>query len=258
MVDISIVVPAYKEKDNISKTIKALEAYAIKQPYNTEIIIAIDGCQETFDAAYPFESELTKVHLSTPNKGKGWALKYGLSFAKGKYVIFYDAGLDFPVENISLVIATLDITECPIVIGSKRANGSVIKYPLYRKFISAMAQLTTFVLFGLGVKDTQVGLKGFEREKITFIMDQMLVKRYAFDIEMLVLARYYGYPIVEVPVRLYLNLTSTGINYKTVRDTLIDTLGIFYRLRIIRYYQRQVKQKKLFDKKKPVYISDGN
>jgi glycosyltransferase involved in cell wall biosynthesis len=250
MVDISIVVPAYKEKDNIAKTIQALEAYAIQQPYNIEIIIAIDGCQETFDAAYPYESDLTKVHLSTPNQGKGWALKYGLSFAKGKYVIFYDAGLDFPVENISLVIATLEITECPIVIGSKRASGSVIKYPFYRRVISSMAQLITFVLFGLGVKDTQVGLKGFERDKITFIMDQMLVKRYAFDIEMLVLARYYGYPILEVPVRLYLNLTSTGINYKTMKDTLIDTLGIFYRLRIIRYYQRQVKKRKLLEKKK--------
>jgi len=148
------------------------------------------------------------------------------------------------------VIATLQITECPIVIGSKRARGSVIKYPFYRRVISSMAQLTTFGLFGLGVKDTQVGLKGFERDKITFIMDQMLVKRYAFDIEMLVLARYYGYPILEVPVRLYLNLTSTGINYKTIRDAFIDTLGIFYRLRIIRYYQRQVKQKKLLEKKK--------
>ena len=245
-----MVVPAYKEKDNIARTIQALEAYAIKQPYNIEIIIAIDGCQDTFDAAYPYESKLTQVHLSTPNQGKGWALKYGLSFAKGEYVIFYDAGLDFPVENISLVIATLQITECPIVIGSKRARGSVIKYPFFRRVISAVAQLTTFVLFGLGVSDTQVGLKGFEREKITFIMDQMLVKRYAFDIEMLVLARYYGYPILEVPVRLYLNLTSTGITYKAIRDTFIDTLGIFYRLRIIRYYQRQVKKKKLLEKKK--------
>jgi hypothetical protein len=67
---------------------------------------------------------------------------------------------------------------------------------------------------------------------------------------MLVLARYHGYPILEVPVRLYINLTSSGINYKTVRDTFIDTLGIFYRLRIIRYYQRQVKKKKLSEKKK--------
>jgi hypothetical protein len=66
---------------------------------------------------------------------------------------------------------------------------------------------------------------------------------------MLVLARYYGYPILEVPVRLYINLTSSGINYKTIIDTFIDTLGIFYRLRIIRYYQRQVKKKKLLEKK---------
>lgn len=250
MRDISIIVPAYREKDNICKTIQVLEEYAIKQPYNIEIIIAIDGCQETYEAAKPCESKMTKVYLSTPNQGKGWALKYGLSFAKGKYVIFYDAGLDFPVENISLVIATLQITECPIVIGSKRASGSVIKYPFYRRVVSSIGQMITFVLFGLGVKDTQVGLKGFEREKITFIMDQMLVKRYAFDIEMLVLARYYGYPILEVPVRLYLNLTSSGINYKTMRDTLIDTLGVFYRLRIIRYYQRQVKQKNLSENKK--------
>lgn len=244
MADISIVVPAYKEKENIVKTIQALEAYAIQQPEHIEIIIAIDGCQETFDAAYPYESELTSVNLSTPNQGKGWALKYGLQFARGKYVVFYDAGLDFPVENISLVIATLQITEAPVVIGSKRARGSVITYPFARRLISACAQLTTFVLFGLGVSDTQVGLKGFEREKITFIMDQMVVKRYAYDIEMLVLARHYHYAILEVPVRLYLNLTASGVTYKTTRDTFIDTLGIFYRLRILRYYQKQAKKLK--------------
>jgi glycosyltransferase involved in cell wall biosynthesis len=241
MIDISIVVPAYKEKDNIAKTIQALEEYARKQPEKIEIIIAIDGCQETFDAAYPYESDIVSVNLSSPNQGKGWALKYGLQFTKGKYVVFYDAGLDFPVENISLVIATLQITECPIVIGSKRAPGSVIQYPFHRRIVSAIGQLVTFGLFGLGVRDTQVGLKGFEREKITFIMDQMVVKRYAFDIEMLVLARYYKYDILEVPVRLYLNFQNSGINYKTTRDTLIDTLGIFYRLRILRYYQRQAK-----------------
>jgi hypothetical protein len=138
----------------------------------------------------------------------------------------------------------VQITEAPVVIGSKRARGSVIQYPFFRRVISACAQLTTFVLFGLGVSDTQVGLKGFEREKITFIMDQMVVKRYAFDIEMLVLARYYKYAILEVPVKLYINLTSSGVNYKTIRDAFIDTLGIFYRLRILRYYQKQAKKLK--------------
>ena len=72
----------------------------------------------------------------------------------------------------------------------------------------------------------------------------MVVKRYAFDIEMLVLARYYKYAILEVPVRLYLNLTASGVTYKTTRDTFVDTLGIFYRLRILRYYQKQAKKLK--------------
>lgn len=237
MVDISIIVPAYREQANIANTMKVLQEYASKQPYTIEILISIDGCQETFDAAFPHESDIVKVHYSTPNQGKGHALKYGLQFAKGEYVIFYDAGLDFPVENISLVIATLQVTQFPIVIGSKRAVGSDVQYPFRRKVISAFGQLMTWGLFGLSVRDTQVGLKGFRRDVLQFLMPQLLVKKYAFDIELLALARYYGYKMVEVPVRLYLNFVTTGINRKALIDTFIDTLAIFYRIRIIRYYQ---------------------
>jgi glycosyltransferase involved in cell wall biosynthesis len=236
--EFSILIPAYKEKKNIANTLQKLKEYFSSFPQTFEIVVVVDGCKETWDVAKNLADENTRVFYYVPNHGKGFALKFGITKVRGKYTIFFDAGMDFPCENICLIYYTLKVTGCPIVIGSKRHLASVIKYPWQRRVISIMGQILTKILLNLGVSDTQVGIKGFRTDVIKKIMAKTLVKRFAFDIEVLAIARLYGYKITEVPVKLLFNGMTSNINPKAILEVIMDVLAIFYRIKILRYYQK--------------------
>lgn len=240
--ELSIIVPAYKEQKNIQNTIEQLQKYFEKWIYKTEIIIIVDGCRDTWDIAKDLGNDFTKIYFYEPNQGKGYALKFGVNKAKGNYTVFFDAGMDFPIDNILLIFYTLKVTALPIVIGSKRNRASKLRYPWQRKLLSFSGQILTKILFNLGVSDTQVGIKGFRTDKIQFIMQKMLVKRFAFDIELLAIAKQYRCRITEVPVRMMYNDISSSINLKEVINVLVDVMAIFYRIRI-GYYKRDTTQK---------------
>ena len=239
--ELSIIVPAYKEQKNIQNTIEQLQKYFEKWIYKTEIIVIVDGCEDTWKVAKNLGNDFTKIYFYNPNQGKGYALKFGVTKAKGNYTVFFDAGMDFPIDNILLIFYTLKVTVFPIVIGSKRNRASRLRYPWQRRFLSLSGQLLTKTLFNLGVSDTQVGIKGFKTDKIQFIMQKMLVKRFAFDIELLAIAKQYRCRITEVPVRMMYNDISSSINPKAVINVLVDVMAIFYRIRI-GYYKRDTSQ----------------
>ena len=235
--ELSIIVPAYKEQKNIQNTIEELQKYFENWIYKTEIIVIIDGCKDTWEIAKNLGNKFTKIYFYTPNQGKGYALKFGVTKARGNYTIFFDAGMDFPIDNILLIFYTLKVTGFSVVIGSKRNRASRLKYPWQRRLLSLSGQLLTKTLFNLGVSDTQVGIKGFKTDKIQFIMQKMLVKRFAFDIELLAIARQYKYRITEVPVRMIYNDIASSIDPKAVINVLVDVMAVFYRIRI-GYYKR--------------------
>jgi glycosyltransferase involved in cell wall biosynthesis len=238
--ELSIIIPAYREEKNIANTIQTLQKYFSKWIYKTEIIVIVDGCEATWNIAKNLADQNTKIFYYNQNQGKGFALKYGVQLVTGKYTIFYDAGMDFPIDNILLVFYTLKVTDTPIVIGSKRHPSSVLEYPWHRRILSFQGQILTKILFNLNVSDTQVGIKGFKSIVIQEIMQRTLVKRFAFDIEILVVGKIYGHRITEVPVRLVFNSVSSSIAFKAVRRVLIDVMAIFYRAKILRFYEKDL------------------
>ena len=123
------------------------------------------------------------------------------------------------------------------MIGSKRDPESKVDYPLTRRALSWCYQLMIKLLFNLNVRDTQAGLKLFKRDVLEDILPRVLVKRYAFDLELLVNANHRGYKIVEAPVEINFHFTS-GINILDIWHIFVDTMAIFYRLRILKYYDR--------------------
>ena len=113
-------------------------------------------------------------------------------------------------------------------------------YPRSRVAASWLFQQLVRLLFRLDVRDTQVGLKVFRREVAEQVLPLLIVKRYAFDIELLVVSRAFGFDrIEELPIRLDYRFTGSGVRSRAVVSALVDTLAIFYRLRILRYYQRR-------------------
>jgi len=248
---ISIIVPAYRAEKTIKKNLLEVKEVMddLKKPY--EIICVVDG---TVDNT---EKEAKKVEEKHPKKvkvfsyltnlGKGHAVRFGMAKAKGDIIGFLDAGLEINPDAIPLIIEHMNWYEADAIIASKRHQASRVEYPWQRRLLSFGYQLLVRVLFGLKVKDTQVGLKVFKRELLEKVMPRLMVKEFAFDIEILSVAGKLGYKkIFEAPVEMRMIFGSSTIASKGFRKTILkmltDTLAVFYRLKIKKYYD--IKNKK--------------
>ena len=177
---------------------------------------------------------------SISNQGKGGALKYGFQFVKGNFVVFLDGDLDLHPRRIETFFEIMRNTDSDVVIGSKRHRLSIIDYPLTRKILSFFYHLMVGILFRLSITDTQVGLKLWKYEVLEKILPKVLVKKYAFDLELLANARRLGYKVREAPITLDFGRENPWgrIHLKDIYKIGIDTLAIFYRMYILHYYDK--------------------
>ena len=249
----SLIIPVYKQdktiKRDIESAIKVLSIMAI--PF--EIIPVIDGyLDNSFAEALKVKDKRVRVVGYKTNHGKGYAVRYGFSHAKGDVIGFTDAGGDLKPEALPRMLTQFEFQDADVVVGSKRHPESKVEYPLYRKVLSWVYQKITQLLFGLNVRDTQVGMKIYKRKLLGDVLPRLLVKEFAFDIEILAVAYYLGYTrIFEAPVELEFNDASsitTWRVWKTIWSMLWDTFAVFYRLRILHYYDNLNKMKWRFDK----------
>ncbi|MDA8101796.1 MAG: glycosyltransferase, partial [Nitrospiraceae bacterium] len=170
--------------------------------------------------------------------GKGAALRTGLKLGKGQYLGFIDADGDIDPKALSDFISVLIAFQPDIVLGSKRHPASEVVYPPLRRLYSLVYQQLIRRLFNLSVRDTQTGVKLCRREVIEQVLPLMVEKRFAFDLELFVVATRLGYDkFVEAPVIIRERFSST-VNMVSVAGTLLDTLAIFYRERILHFYDR--------------------
>lgn len=259
---ISLIIPAYKQERFIARELSRTEKTLKSLDYPFEIIVVVDGMVDrTFENAKKIKSRHIKVYSYASNKGKGYAIRYGLVRSKGNILGFIDSGMDLNPGGIAILLKKILNEGADIVIGSKRHPLSKVKYPLDRKIISWLGQLLIKVLFGLNVKDTQVGMKFFRREILENVLPRLLVKRFAFDIEILAVAHYLGYKkIHEAPVEINYNFESSVLSQnllKVLIDTFIDTLAIYYRLAILKYYDNGNKRKWKYDSELSMRVNIG-
>jgi glycosyltransferase involved in cell wall biosynthesis len=239
-VELSVVVPAYKAGRRIHENLTHLvrELDTIGAGY--EVIVVSDGnTDQTVREARRHPSPAVKVFHYPMNVGKGFALSFGVAQSSGPLVTFIDADMELDPANIKTFIEQMQRSDCDAVIGSKRHPESQVSYPAFRRFQSAAYQLLVRVLFGLDTRDTQTGLKLFRREVLEQALPMLAIKRFAFDLELLVVARFLGFrKICEAPIKLDHRFEST-VNLGSAFNVLWDTAAIFYRLRILRYYERR-------------------
>jgi len=239
---ISVVIPAYNKGQVILPALQSILAQLKIQTDNFEVIVVNDGSTDnTLEKAVEFKrfngsSDKIKIYHLPENSGKGASLCFGFTKSTGEIAIFADGDMDLPARNIRVALAFLDETQADIAVGSKRHPASVVEYPTTRRFYSWCYQTLIRFLFNLNVADTQVGLKVFKREVLESVIPKIVVKAFAFDLELLVVAKSAGFgKICEFPVELRHGVGST-INLKAVKNILLDTAGIFYRKAILRYY----------------------
>jgi hypothetical protein len=156
--------------------------------------------------------------------------------AKGGTIAFIDAGNDLSASGLGLALEHLKWYKADIIIGSKRHKASRVIYPTSRKILSFLVQTATKFIFGINVSDTQTGLKVFRREVLEKVLPRLLVKRWAFDLEILAVSSRLGYKkIYESPVEINYNFAST-LTRQSITNFIIDYLAIIYRIYILHYY----------------------
>jgi glycosyltransferase involved in cell wall biosynthesis len=250
---LSVIVPAYKQEKSIAKDLRRIERVLTQIRYRYEIICVVDGqVDKTFESAKKVKSKKIKVFDYKKNKGKGHAVRFGMAKAHGDPIAFIDAGMEIDPNGISMILEHMEWYNADIIVGSKRHPASQVNYPLDRKIISRLYQLFVRVFTGLNVRDTQAGLKIFRRRVLKKVLPRLMVKRYAFDLEILTVARRLGFTkIYEAPVKLSYNFSDLthAANLKEffapngLWYSLIDTLAVVYRLKILRYYDRARKRR---------------
>jgi len=235
---LSVVVPAYREGQGIRVSLDRLTAALGATGTTWEVVVVVDGDEATSRAAMGCQSARLRVVGYGCNRGKGFALRYGLAQTRGEVVTIIDADMEIAPEEIGRMVSLLHLYQADIVVGSKRHPLSEVRYPFFRRVQSRAYQLLLRVLFRFNLSDTQTGLKVMRREVATRVVDVALVKRFAFDVELLALARHFGYKrVIEAPVRIdYAFETTTGL--PAVARVLWDTAAIFYRLRLRHWYDR--------------------
>jgi glycosyltransferase involved in cell wall biosynthesis len=242
-VRLSVVVPAYREGARIYANLTRLVGELDKLGVPYEIVVVSDGNTDaTVREAKRVQSPAVRVFHYPMNVGKGFALSCGVDQSVGALVTFIDADMELDPANIGGFIDLMRSSGCDAVIGSKRHPQSNVSYPKFRRLQSIVYQLLVRVLFNLNVRDTQTGLKLFRRNVLQEALPLLAIKRFAFDLELLVVARQLGYRnVCEAPISLDYQFEST-VSLGSAWNVLWDTAAIFYRLRILRYYQRKRSQ----------------
>ena len=237
---LSVIIPAHRQAKTIVRDIRRIEKILAQVRYPYEIIVVVDGYGDgTYRAAKKIISANVKAIVYMKNQGKGHAVRLGMSKASGDYIAFIDAGMEIDPNGISMLLEHMEWYDADIIVGSKRHPASVVHYPLSRKILSLLYQMIIWFLFHLKVRDTQTGIKIFRRKVLEKILPRLLVKQYAFDLEMLAVAQHLGFTrIYEAPIKLRYNLgdLTHAATWRAIFNILIDTLAIFYRIYILHYY----------------------
>ncbi|MBT0158546.1 glycosyltransferase [Candidatus Bathyarchaeota archaeon A05DMB-2] len=235
-VELSFVIPAYNEESSIENVLGTLDDAVKSRSIPYEIIVVNDGSKDqTFLKAVTYANKNGHVRVVsyTENVGKGFAIKSGFMQTNGEIVVFADSDMDIDLRMISNYVNALKHGD--IVVATKWHPDSRIEMPIVRRIMSHGFNVLVRILTGANLKDTQVGLKVLKKSVFADIFPRLCVKRYAFDVELLAVARLYDLKIVEMPTQLRIR---ESFRLKEVFRMFVDLLGVAYRLKVTRWYQR--------------------
>jgi dolichyl-phosphate beta-glucosyltransferase len=231
---LSVVIPCYNEAGKVENDIRAALEYFGSQPYSFELILVDDGSADgtgpLLEAACRAAGPHARAICYRPNRGKGCAVRTGMLQATGRYRLFADAGLCVPYSETGKGLSLLE-TGADVAIASRKLAQSQVteKQAGYRRIGSSVFGLLVRGWMGLRYSDTQCGFKLFTASAARALFGEARVDRFAWDVEILYLARRRGLPIAEVPV-LWFNSPESKV--RVVRDA-IQTLWDVARIRWI-------------------------
>jgi dolichyl-phosphate beta-glucosyltransferase len=228
---LSLILPVYNEARRIAVSLTTCAQYLGARETGAEIIVADDGSndetREVFAAAVATlpQTGLTYRYLPLPHHGKGSAVCEGVNGATGDLIVFLDADLAIPVDMIDKFVRAID-EGADIAIASRYVPGSVVRRPRWRCLMSRVYRLCVRLLVPTGVQDTQCGGKAYTAAAAKDLFARQRLHGFAFDAEILFLARRAGYRVRELPFT-FVQDHETSINLATqVPQMLCDLVRI--------------------------------
>tara|TARA_B100001123_G_scaffold407112_2_gene499043 strand:+ start:16371 stop:17189 length:819 start_codon:yes stop_codon:yes gene_type:complete len=220
-VHLTVVIPAFEEVARLEPTLRRVRAYLDGQTFSSEVLVVVDGGSDgTLSLVRKLASDwnsLTVLHNES-NFGKGLAVRRGMLVGRGRYLLFSDADLSTPIEEVEQLIAALG-RGCDIAIGSRALSGSDVRLRQvwWREMMGRFFNVLVRGVVLPGIRDTQCGFKCFRRDVARRIFSRQRIARFCFDVEVLWIGRKLGYRVVEVPV-VWVNDPSSRVH--PIRDSL--------------------------------------
>jgi dolichyl-phosphate beta-glucosyltransferase len=229
--DLSIIIPSYNEELRLPATLRQIAAYIRNSKRAVEVIVVDDGSRDrTIAVAESFRNEIPYLRVvpNGQNRGKGYSVRHGMQEALGRIVLFTDADLSAPIEEVEKLLPAMQ--DHDVAIGSRAVDRSLIyvhESP-FREFAGIIFNKIVRLILRLPFVDTQCGFKTFRREECRLIFEQQTIERFGFDPELLYLARHHGLRAIEIPVRW-------GHSPATKVNMLRDSIQMFLDVFIIRW-----------------------
>ena len=243
---LSVVIPAFNEENRLPKTLFSIDEYLRKQNYEYEIIVVNDGSTDnTAQIVRNLQRKIKNLKLidNKQNHGKGFVVRQGLLEAKGEIRLFTDADNSTSIDQVEKMFPYFK-KGFDVVIGSRDIKGAVLDPPQskFRIFLGDIFNLMVQVIVGLwGIWDTQCGFKALSARSANDILPRCRINRWAFDPEILIIAKKLGYKIKEIPV-VWRNDPESKVKLKSTIKMALDLFKIRYALLTGKY---KLKNKKL-------------
>ncbi len=201
---LSIIIPAYNEENRLPHTLEQVFSFLAQQDYQAEVIVIENGSSDrTYTVAQEISTAFKNLYVfQSTQRGKGKAVQYGMLKARGKYRVFCDADLSMPIEEVARFIPPHNDTD--IVIASREVEGAVRYDEPHQRHLTG--RVFNFIIRALAlpdIHDTQCGFKGFKAEVAEDLFRHQTIDGWAFDVEILYIAKMRGYKIVELPIPWY-------------------------------------------------------
>jgi dolichyl-phosphate beta-glucosyltransferase len=203
---LSVVIPAYKEKERIGQNLLEVEKFLAGKQFECEVIVVVDGSPDnTAEVAENYSNQVKNLRVinNPENHGKGYVVRQGLLEAKGKYVVFLDADGSTSITHVEKFLPELE-KGYDVIIGSRKIEGAFIQVhqPKHREIMGEMGNWLIRIVLGLWkYPDTQCGFKMLTGQAAHEVASRMVVDRFGFDFELIILAEKLGFKVEQMPVR---------------------------------------------------------
>ena len=222
-VDLSVIIPAFNEERRIGPTLERLHAQLSARSASYEVVVVDDGSRDrTREVVEAAAARIPNIILvcQRPNRGKGAAVRRGMLAARGKIRVMWDADCSMPPEELPRLLAPIVAGKAEIAIGSRYAAGArTVKQPRYRVIWSRLCNKFIQRWLVPRVLDTQCGFKAFTSAAAMNLFGSATIDGWAFDLEILALARRRGFAIEEV-----------GVEWKDDGNSRVNPLTDFWKV----------------------------